>query len=400
MEFSSNLPTSKIFRRWAGVSAVAGALERRCYLSTAAGQMFPNMFILFVGAPGTGKNFAINAMRNLWASTGKLRIAPTSMSHKGFFDQLADSASQKSITDKVRNEILYYHTLLTATPELGVILPEYNLGYLSMLNELFDCPPVFSERIRSTGQEVRIENPHVHFISGTQPKYLHQFLPEAAFGMGFTARIVMVYTGKAVKARLFSKSTANDSLRRELVADLKRIAVIRGPFTVTDGAEAALEDWHHTESDRDAPTHSRLMHYSTRRIMHILKICMALSAARSDDLIVTEADFQSALALLLETETQMPEIFKEMSSGGQADVMEEVFHHLMHLWLIGGRKPIKEHRIIHFLSQKIPANQIDYVLKAMVRGNIVRREAEGKLNLPEKYATYVYTPIGLNKAEE
>jgi len=399
MGFTATLPTPELYRKWAGVCAIAGALERRCYLPTTAGPMYPNMFILLVGPPGVGKNQSIVPMRNLWAATGKLRIAPTSMSHKGFFDQLADAGSQKMVQDKI-NGALYYHTLLVATPELGVILPEYDLGYLSMLNELFECPSVFSERIRSSGQEVRIENPHVHFISGTQPKYLSQFLPDAAFGMGFTARIVMVYAGKSIKSSLFRKAAGKENVRAELISDLKRVADIRGIFRTTDAAEAAMEDWHRVESERDAPTHSRLMHYNTRRIMHLLKLSMAMSAARTDELIITEEDFQNALALLLETEGAMPEIFKEMSTGGQGDIMEEAFNHLVGLFMIGGRKPVKEHRLIHFLAQKLPAYQIDSVLKAMERANIIKKEKEGGLNLPDKYATFVYTPLGLNKSEE
>ncbi len=360
--------------------------------------MYPNMFILLIAPPGVGKDQAIMPMRELWASTGMFNIAPVSMTHKGLIDMLADPSSQKQFVDKNANPPIWhsYHSLLLAVPELGVLLTEYNLGFLSALNELFNCWDLFEERIRSTGATLRIERPHIHLITGTQPQYLGQFLPETAFGMGFTARIIMVYAGEAVKVSLFNQTFLDKAMFKTLTEDLKSIGSLFGPFNFTPEARAAIEHWHGVGSEKDKPEHSKLMHYNTRRIMHILKLSMVFSASRSNEMIIDECDFQNALSTLREAESLMPEVFKDISSGGQLGELEEAFHFIMRLWM-KTQKPVQEHRLVHFLSNRVPAYQIQHMISTMLKAGMIGVATDGQLNLPG--ADRLFIPQALNKHE-
>lgn len=391
------MPSPEIFRRWAGVSGVAGALERRCQIRTNGGVLYPNLFILFVAPPGVGKDQAINPMRELWAASGKFNIAPISMTHKGLIDQLAEESSHKSIIDPETNHYESYHSLLCAVPELGVLLPAHDLGFLSALNELYNCYDLFEERIRSKGEVLRIEKPHISIISGTQPKYLGELFPEAAYGMGFTSRIIMVYAGTPVRVTLWGKRNFNPGLKDDLISDLKQMAILRGDFTITEEAAAAIESWHLHGCALDAPQHSRLLHYNARRIMHTLKLSMAFSVSESNNMVITLDHWNSALELLLETEELMPEIFKEISSGGQAAEIEELFLHLVRLYA-ERKKEIPESHLIHFLHTKVPANQIDFIMNTMLRAKMIKEVIpKGVLNVPGRERFFV--PLELNKAE-
>lgn len=397
MDYTTGIPAPAIFRKWAAVSAIAGALERRAWIQTAGGILFPNMFILMISNPGVGKDQAINPMRDIWAASGKFNLAPISMTGKGLLDQLADSSSQKQIIDKTKNQWINYHSLLIAVPELGVILPSHDLGFLSILNELFNCWPLFEERIRSRKEILRIERPHIHLISGTQPKYMGALLPDEAYGMGFTARIIMVYAGEPVKIELFKERPTDQALRERLVSDMKIIGEMSGPFNCTAEAVHAIEAWHLHGSEKDKPQHSKLQHYATRRILHILKLCMVFSVSRRDDLIIELEDFEQSLALLQEAEEAMPEIFKEISSGGQASEIEEAFLFVMRL-SAGGTKPVSEHKLTQFLTSRVPANQIQYIITTMLRSNIIAEVNDGTtLNLPGRIR--LFKPIGLGAIE-
>ena len=142
MDYTKGIPTPPIFRKWAAAQ-------------TAGGTLYPNMFLLMISNPGVGKDQAINPMRDIWAAAGKFNLAPISMTGKGLLDQLADASSQKQLLDKQKNLWINYHSLLIAVPELGVIMPTHDLGFLSILNELFNCWPLFEERIRSRKEILR-----------------------------------------------------------------------------------------------------------------------------------------------------------------------------------------------------------------------------------------------------
>ena len=400
LDFTAELSSPEIFRIWSGISTIAGALERRVWSVSNAGVLYPNMFILLVANPGVGKDQAIDPGRDLWAATGKLKVAPVSMSHKGLLDELADPSSQKNYVDKT-GEWIKYHSLLIAVPELGVILPKHDLGQLSLFNELFECKNIFEERIRGAGVLLSIERPHVHLIAGTQPKYMQELFPEAAFGMGFTARVILVYAGSPVKSSLFNERPSHSTLYTHLLQDLRQIADLRGQFRFTSEAAAAIESWHMEGADEDKPTHSKLIHYNARRVVHVLKLCQVHSVSRGDDLVITLEDFEWAKKLLLYTEAAMPEIFKEMASGGQLDQLEEAFHHLIRLYHISGKKPVPEHKLVHFLSARVPANQISYLIETMLRANMIREVSIGSVNdaLPQSVRRRVFEPLTLNVTE-
>lgn len=351
------------------------------------------MFVVFVAPPGVGKDQAIKPVKDFWAATGQLKVAPVSVSHKGLIDELADGSSQKSVI--LNGSWFNYHSMLVAAPELGVILPEHNLGFLSLLNELFQCYDIFDEKVRGRPEPIRIERPHLHILAGTQPKYLHELLPESAFGMGFTARIIMVYWGTPVKTKVFrGKGRSNKPMFDALLEDLVRITEMSGQFSVDDGAVEDIEHWHSELAGKTEPGHSKLVHYNARRILHVLKLSMVYSASRSSEMIIRKEDFARAIETLYEAEKYMPEIFKEMKSGGHIDHIEETFHFVMTQW---GRtqRPVPEHRIIHFLMSRVPANQITYMLDTMIKSGML--SVVGNL---ANTNTRIFKPEILTKPEE
>ena len=111
-----------------------------------------------------------------------------------------------------------------------------------------------------------------------------------------------------------------------------------------------------------------------------------------------EEIIEKAKETLLEAEHAMPEIFKEISSGGQAGEIEEAFHFIVRQHN-ATEKPVPEHKLVHYLATKVPANQITYIIDTMVRSSILQEVPQiGGLNLPgkEKY----YKPNALNVVEE
>lgn len=396
LDYTANLPSPERFRKWAAISAIAGALERRCWITTGAGPLYPNMFILLVAPPGVGKDFAINPARDLWAATGKLNIAPSAMTHKGLIDHLAESHVNQQFVDS-NGKFVNYHSLLLSVPELGVLVPGHDLAFLSSLNDLYNCGTIYEERSRTKGEPLQIENPHIHLIAGTQPKYIGTLFPEEAYGMGFTSRIVMVYWGEPTKRSLFGINKYDSKTQKSLASDLTSITQVHGEFFLEEDAIAAIEQWHAIDSENDKPLHSKLLHYNARRIMHVLKLSMVYSVARSSNMIITLDDFSKAKETLLEAELAMPEIFKEISSGGQASEMEEAFHFILRIHN-ASNKPVPEHKLVHFLASKVPANQITYIIDTMIRSSIIEEVNMGGLNLPgkERY----FKPRALNISED
>ena len=56
-------PSPEIFRKWAAITTLSGALEKRVWCTTKAGPQFANLYTMLVAPPGIGKSQAIKIGR-------------------------------------------------------------------------------------------------------------------------------------------------------------------------------------------------------------------------------------------------------------------------------------------------------------------------------------------------
>lgn len=386
MKYTSMIPSPEIFRRWAAYSTIAGVLERRVWTNMAGRSLHPNLIVLFVANPGIGKSMAIDEVYEFWVKVGGLNIGPSGMTKAAFLDQLCSKTKTYLHNGMPR----YYNAMLLAVSEFGNLLPEYDQRFLNVVNDVYDCKPYpYEDRTRTGKGLITIDRAHVTIITGTQPKYIGRILPEAAFGMGFTARTIMVYAGKEVVVELFKEKKKDAKLVQSLNSDLKQMSKLVGEFDWTDDAQEFAEKWN-KDKYKDAPTHPKLLDYNPRRVMHVVKIAMSISVSRDNKLLITLEDFKKAKALLLEAEELMPEIFKEMTVSQDASEIEEI-----HLFMFSfcRRKKVEtvpEHDLLHYMALKVPVNKIDYFLKTLQSSGMVE---VGGLNLPGERT---YKPLAVS----
>lgn len=381
-EYARHMGLPALFKQWAAVSAVSGALERRCTLTTTLGPLAPNLFVVLVSPPGVGKSVIIKNVSNFWSKTKGLVVAPSSMTRAGLIKFMLDTKKVETEDNTLR----VTHSVLCASSEFGNLVPAYENAWLNTLNDIYDCGEYFSDMTRQHG-ELRLEHPHMVILAGTQPKYLDNLLPETAFGMGFTSRIIMVYAGEKKYTSLFDRVERSGKLEEWLTEDMASIALLRGDFYLSPEAK---DHWDSLapQGFQPIPTHSKLQHYNARREAHMLKLMMCFSAAERNDLKITPSHIDSALKLLLETEIQMPQIFQEMVTKGYADANEEVWSYAMQTWMTNGRKAIPESAMIKFMVGKVPNNQIKQTLDLMTQSGSLKAQTVIIGGLSQK----TYTP--------
>ena len=343
---------------------MAGALEKNVCARTGVDKpIYPNLFATFVANPGIGKSLIISEVREMWDAAG-LNVGPETVTKAAMIDYLAEASSGVSM------ELVPRHTALFAASELGMLIPENDTTWLNVLNHLYDCPPILEERTRGKGV-IKIANPFVTILGGTQPKFLGALFPEDAYGMGFMSRLIMVYAGAAPVFGLFDARPKSDPfLRLNLEHDLKSIAKLSGEFTWHPTVVAEFGQWY-SEGLPPEPTHSRMQGYNARRLLHLVKLMMCFSASRGSDLMIDMEDYTEAKDLLLGTETLIPEIFKEMTAGAHGQIIQEA-HTFLILTYARTKAPIRESTLVAFFTNKVPVNLIAFNIDAMVRGGMIK----------------------------
>ena len=373
--FVEPLHAHPIFKKMGGLSLISAALTRKVWLKThpAMPALYPNLFMLLCGPPGSGKDLVINTIRDLLEvmlsemETGQgVNIGPESLSTKGLIDALADDSARLTFTYKEKGKTIavHYHSLYIAAGELGCFLPEYNTQLVSIINDLFNCKRSFTDRVRGRGasSEVKIENPHLALLLGTQPAVFSRIFPEEAFFMGLTARLLICFAEEAARKPLFSGSIVDSNLFNKIASDLRVVTLLAGEYKPDKHFKEKLDEFHITNPN--AINHSRFSDYNVRRSLHLGKIAMCCAAAESNELILTDRHFDQAYDYLIAAEKDAPKLFDNLvTSNGFEHTIEQVLHNktltITHAELERKlRKTHKPHEVGQIIRSMLQANDI------------------------------------------
>lgn len=336
------------------------------------------MYTLLVGPPASGKTEAINPTEYFWNKARRLKVAPRSVTRASLVDELAEAQKRLPIGP---TELIEYASLNVSAGELGVLLPAHDTDFLSVLNHLYDNPPWHSEKRRTMKINHHIVNPQLNILAGTQPAYLASLLPEEAWGMGFMSRQIMIYSSQVMQVELFPEffglaegNVKRKALENALASDMIALSELYGQARWDIDAATELRRWY-LEGMKPVPEHSKLTHYTGRRVIHIGKLSMIASLSRGSDLKITLSDLNRARDWLLEAEMAMPDIFREMVGRSDAQVLTELHFYMFAQWRRNGQKPLHKSALYNFLSTQAPSDKIPRLLSVAEQANMIARVA-------------------------
>lgn len=365
VEHTDNLDAPVLFRKWSAISLLASTLEQKVWLPSGGGILYPNLYVVIVGHPGTGKTRSIRVAKSYALELPEPHIAPTSLTAASLVDCLAEA---KRFVPRSPEEPLEYNALTISADELGTFVHKYDDEMIAVLSAFYDPDP-YGQNRRGKDIKIKIKRPQLNILCGSTPSNLMKFMPEGAWDQGFTSRIIMVFSDERIIKDDFAHVARGASA--DLHADLKVINSLVGQFHVSEDYRNLVNLWRE-QGEQPAPNHPKLLHYNTRRRAHLYKLSMLASVDRSSGLALVREDFNRAMNWLVEAETFMPEIFRAGSVGADSQAMEEIYHFVM---TAGLDKGVMEHRIINFARERVPSQTLDRVLKIMIDSRMIEAVA-------------------------
>lgn len=378
MTYTEGQPTPVRFRRWAAISAVAAALERRVWTITMGSPTYPNLYVLLVGPPTAGKTVAIDIVYNFWRETKAFHIAPKGMTSAALVDALKE-ADRKQLVGGI---LVEYHSLQVVAPEFGTFIHAHDLEMLANLNDIWDSPRTYGQKRRHVngGKTIEIIHPQLNILGGAQPGFLASMMPEEAWSMGFTSRLLLIYGQEAPLVPLFSGKTLDAQLYRSMLGDMSKMSKAHGQFQWTPDAANEIERWH-LERFAPEPTHSRLANYVGRRVRQYLKLLMVSAVARSVheglELVIRREDIDRAREWLLEAEGKMPDVFREMKLKSDVETIKELHFACWQQYTNSKQKPIHSEFLYSFLSDRAPSEKIERIIDTAVKSGYLELFAPG-----------------------
>lgn len=194
------------FIEWAYYSLISASLQRRVWLDEEPRQCFPNMYILLIGPPATGKSLTIAAVGELLRHGMLHEVNPITKQLQPKIPVAPDSTTLEALTQALSKEhqrrhpytgpdgkdLAYVHcSLQFLAEELGVLLKKHTEDMVNVLIQGYDARQL-ERKTKNSGNDI-VKNICLGMLGGTTPTFMRNAFDERLIGEGFSSRFVMLY---------------------------------------------------------------------------------------------------------------------------------------------------------------------------------------------------------------
>jgi hypothetical protein len=322
MELTDNSEPPVLFRKWAAISSIASALQRKVRVELGLSLTFyPNLYIVLVGPSATGKGTAMKFASDIIEKIPTIRLSAQATSLQALIRRMKET----NLTDinVVTGDQTYHSSLTIFSTEFTVFLGYHNQELIAALCEWYDCHNrwVYETIARKKEEVVGV---WVNLFAGTTPDAIQASLPIESIGGGLTSRIIFVVEEKRAKLVVVPTITERQlQLQQMLVYDLEAINRMSGIMEYTEGFLATYSDWCYYAENHRPFYDKKFDGYCGRRRKHLITLSMVCCASRGDEMIMTSEDIDRAITLLAEVEVKMGKVFKGMGRSAISDLISD-----------------------------------------------------------------------------
>ncbi len=326
LQFTQNSEPPIQYHLWSGISALSSVLQRKCYCNWGLrGYIYPNFYVALVGPPGGRKGTAMKIAKGM---VQQLEI-PMGSDALGSIQIMYKEISKAQAEYREADGVIKFHKSLAVwSEEFQVFLSDKDQMLLSSLTDLFDCANSWKYSTLSRGVD-DLSNCYLTIIGAITPSLLQSKLSMDAVGGGLISRIIFVVGYGAIKRiALPFLSKEELQLQTHLQEDLEQIHNLAGAFELTKEFLDTWIPWYETISTMNEVDNDKFMGYNSRRALHLNKLCMIFSASENNDMKIEARHFDKALAVLEETEEEMPNAFYGLGRGAHSEIFTSFLNFL------------------------------------------------------------------------
>jgi len=348
LKYTAATECPTFFHRWTAVTSLSAYLGRQIYFNHGHFTLYPNLYTMLIGSPGTKKSSAIKIGAKLLKQAGYNTFAAKKTRQEKFLLDLAEqselrarvSADSLGIPDDTGAGDILDHNLwgedidtdtadnyidkpaaecFIAADEFNNFIGLGNLDFVSILGELWDYEGVYDYKLKNS-KSVYIPNPTLSILGGNTPTGFSQAFPTESIGQGFFSRLLLIY-GEPSGVKYTFPPPPDLEIQTDLIALLGRIKqTVRGELRMSPDAMELLDKIYRTWPGIDD---IRFEHYANRRLTHLLKLALVLTASRLGTSIELQ-DVVAANTLLTFTEQLMPKALGEFGKAKHSDITHKI----------------------------------------------------------------------------
>lgn len=245
--FTSGNEAPQIFHRWAALSCLSHAVGRKVWVQWGIlGNVYPHLYLIFVGDPGSKKSTAMNIAKNLILALQDIPIAGASITREALCQLMGNEKSDRcqkvfKLNDK---PVRYSQMSIFANELVNLINSGGNpIGMIDFFTDVWD-QDVYTVETKNKGTDAII-GPYISILGCLTPTTIRDLMSQKVVSGGMTRRCIFVLANKPERAVAFPEITPEQLAARErIVNHLKYVKTLQGEFVWEPAARAWFIDWY------------------------------------------------------------------------------------------------------------------------------------------------------------
>lgn len=289
--------------------ALSSVISRRVHVEQGYFRIYPNLYVVLVGQPGSRKTTAMSTSKSLMREVKDIPFSAESMTKEAIVNLMTklerSMNPEKAKLDGSRGPLVYSPLTICVT-ELAEFIGPSQEGMTSFLTTVYD-QDFYDYGSIKRGQEL-ITGPYLVLLGCTTPAWITARLRDDIISGGFSRRAIFALETERTKRVAFPEVTAEMLVSWEAAVNYARkLKTVQGVFKWTPDARAFYTDWYDNMVIPDDPM---LAGYYDTKHAQLLKVGMLLSLSESTELVLKREHLVDALARLDFTERNLHRVFE------------------------------------------------------------------------------------------
>lgn len=337
---TADLPSPQAWVDLSLYGLISIALERRVWFGNGGREVYPNLFMAFVGPPGKGKSFILTEIRTILKavkSESRTVVEDGAIAKGSYFNFSPDTSTfEGTLSDmskltkmvKVDGKQVMQAPYAVLLSELNSFIRLDHEQITKALLKFYDCEDYEYKPKHGTPDILR--KTAMQVIGGATMEFLEEGYKKGIFNDGFTSRFIWSFESKKRNSNFEVSTVSAEQLRcrQSLVDYVYKLLEVSGQCTYDQETADWLQHWFaeiHSPAEDMAPRH--LQNYMARKAMHLRKMALCLHFSESLSTKIPLSAFQKALELLERLEANLSAfkiIGRNKLAKHQLDVLEYI----------------------------------------------------------------------------
>ena len=379
LKFAEGSETPELYDLWSALATLSSIVSRRVWINQGYFTIYPNLYVVLVGAPGGRKTTSMNMTKDMLRELEDIPFAATAMTKEALCRYMATQC-QKKFTLLDGKEKTYTPITLCLT-ELSHFLGTNSAHMIDFLTTIYD-QEIYDAKTKNKGDDI-IPGPYLTILACTTPSNITRYLKEDVISGGFSRRTLFAFELEDGEPVPFPEITpVAQRAWDDCVSWGKTLSSVSGEFKWTPAAiswyqEFYVKLFHSMKDNTDVMTRG---YYKSKHIQ-LLKIAMLFALAENTDLVLDEIHLQISEEALNKLEVNMHKVFEGM---GRNELNAVAARMIETVTMAGGE--LSEKKVLSIMYREADTRELYGIIGHLVdtgklhradekdqQGNVIRR---------------------------